>query len=153
MASSGETQAPQPAQPPTESSLQSIIAQYLKKKGYNRNVEAISTDIASSVEKMAVSVDLLSSATALQTILTYNAAERFSGSFEQSFKALSVWVDRSLDQCKVCGVSTGDLKLRARSNPVLRSQALQPPTLPRSSGSSTLNASLTRRFVPLARAV
>lgn len=101
MASSGD---PVPA-PGTgqagDGSLHQIIASYLKKKGYQRSLESFVSDTGTSVDKIAVGLDLNTDATILQTIMNYNPAEKFPGSFEQSFHALSVWVEKCLDQCKV----------------------------------------------------
>ena len=103
MASSTENPVANAPAPANDTSLQSIIASYLKKKGYNRSIEGLAADLGTSVDKIAVATDLINDATVLQAVLNYNSTEKFPGSFEQSFKALSVWIDRSLDQCKVCG--------------------------------------------------
>lgn len=101
MAAPTENPVPNAPAPANDTSLQSIIASYLKKKGYNRSIEGLAADLGTSVDKIAVATDLINDATVLQAVLNYNATEKFPGSFEQSFKALSVWIDRSLDQCKV----------------------------------------------------
>jgi hypothetical protein len=109
MSSSGDAPAQGQAAPSNDTSLHSIIASYLKKKGYNRSIEGLAADLGVSVDKIAVSIDLLNDATVLQSINTYNGSEKFPGSFEQSFKALGTWIDRSLDQCKVCEVQMSHL--------------------------------------------
>lgn len=101
MATSGEAPTPSAANPNTDS-LPNIIASYLKKKGYKRSVEALALDLGTSVDKIAVTMDLVNAGTVLQAISTYNNAEKFPGSFEESFADLCTWIDRSLDQCKVC---------------------------------------------------
>jgi transcription initiation factor TFIID subunit 5 len=100
MASSGDAPPSSSAAQSNEASLPSIIASYLKKKGYNRSIEGLATDLGVSVDKIAVSMDLINDSTVLQAISTYNSSEKFPGSFEQSFSALCTWIDRSLDQCK-----------------------------------------------------
>lgn len=84
-----------------DNALQNIIASYLKKKGYQRSLEGLAADLSTSVDKIAVSLDLMNDATILQAITNYNPSEKFPGSFEQTFHALSMWVEKSLDQCKV----------------------------------------------------
>ena len=103
MASSSEAAPSSSSAPGSDSnSLHGIIAFYLKKKGYQRSLEGLAADLGTSVDKIAVSLDLMTDATVLQMITNYNSAEKFPGSFEQSFHALSMWIEKSLDQCKVC---------------------------------------------------
>lgn len=101
MASSSDPAPSSGSAPGGDNSLHGIIASYLKKKGYQRSLESFASDTGTSVDKIAVQMDLMSDSTVLQMIMNYNSTEKFPGSFEQSFHALSVWVEKCLDQCKV----------------------------------------------------
>lgn len=99
MASTGDAQAQAAAT--SKDALMSAVATYLKKKGYNKSLEAFGSESGFSVDRMATSQDLLADASLLQAVVNYNPAEKLPGSFEASFQALNDWIDRSLDQCKV----------------------------------------------------
>jgi hypothetical protein len=105
----------------TQEQIDSVVAQYLRKKGYTKAEQIFREEARlQSLESLAANSNLLSDLNVANYVMFYNPAEQHPRIYHDSYRELRKWVDQSLDMFQVRPRSLS-LPLHEINNPYFRS--------------------------------